>query len=81
MGQLRNNLKGPAAKNYKAWKHNLKATPLVSETSKQKRIGPVAKNAKPWKRRLIMAYAKVLGSRRAGLKGPAAKNYKPRQKS
>jgi len=79
--QIKNGLKGPAAKNYKPWKATTvqPQSVIYTYTLKGRSQGPAAKNDKPWKndrpdaanRRAVKA--QPLNTR----KGPAAKNYKP----
>ncbi len=74
----RSDLQGPAYKNYKPWKHNVKTTKVFTQNSKKKLLGPAYKNYKPWndnsKKELVII--KIGDSERQRLKGPAYKNYK-----
>ncbi len=67
----RNQLQGPAAKNYKSWQDSKSETTIVV-TEKKQLQGPEAKNHKPWKdedEKFSMVYVE-----RSDLKGPNAKN-------
>ncbi|MFT4833681.1 MAG: hypothetical protein ACI83W_000307 [Marinoscillum sp.] len=82
--QAKNDLKGPAAKNYKPWRDKTEInvpTPVIA-VDKVALKGPAAKNHKPWKVDSETEYVAIeIGSPRTELKGPAAKNYKPWKKS
>lgn len=78
-GQAKNDLKGPAAKNYKPWKDKNKshATLVTSDKSNKKLMGPEAKNQKAWKNNEqdeSVIVATTSGKKK--LMGPAAKNHK-----
>ena len=80
--QDRNDLRGPAYKNYKPWEH--KKTPIViySDSDKKSLTGPAYKNYKRSKdtsktNRVIIS---ISGNERQKLRGPAYKNYKPWRK-
>ena len=80
LSQNRNELKGPAAKNYKPWKNKVTSVEIYSNVSDADLKGPVAKNFKPWKRDKIDDSQKksvALKAQKTKLQGPAAKNYKP----
>ena len=73
-GQSKNDLKGPAAKNYKPWKDKTIGSPLVTQTQTNKLSGPEAKNAKAWeKNNTYMVAVKAVANKPKGLK---AKNNK-----
>ena len=74
--QQRNELKGPAAKNYKYYKSDKKDGQIILKTTPPRvAVGPVSKNhrikAKPMVGRDTLALAPT---HKAGLKGPAFKN-------
>ena len=74
----RSDLQGPAYKNYKPWKHNIKTTTVFTEKNKKKLSGPAYKNYKPWndnsEKELVVV--QIGNNERLKLKGPAYKNYK-----
>ncbi|MBU2916279.1 MULTISPECIES: hypothetical protein [Reichenbachiella] len=77
--QSRNDLKGPAAKNYKPWKDKNKTeVSIVMKSTDADRVqGPAAKNQKAWDQDSKADFQEVaLVSRKNDLKGPAAKNQK-----
>lgn len=71
-------LKGPKAKNYKVWKSEKSAEPVISFRRKTKVQGPKAKNQKSGDRLKKRSALIVLvrDKKRSRQKGPAAKNYK-----
>ncbi len=76
--QVRNDLIGPAAKNYKPWKNKTKSiSKLVSIRNKVNLRGPAAKNYKPWRSRTDVKYSNVEFRGKSKRMGPAAKNSKP----
>ena len=77
--QSRNDLKGPAAKNYKPWKYPKQYTGiLVAQASDRAEKGPRAKNRKAWDRDVVLLEGnRVRYPKKEKLKGPAAKNRKP----
>jgi len=77
-GQMRSELKGPKAKNYKPWKANKSNTVVVASLESESFKGPEAKNARVWdKTNRVNSTTAVVSSDRATLKGPKAKNRKP----
>lgn len=72
----RNDLKGPAYKNYKVWKDKSAPTVLYSASEKETLTGPAYKNQQAKSNvpseKLV---AVVTGSERQKLTGPAYKNY------
>ncbi|MBD0831247.1 hypothetical protein [Aestuariibaculum sediminum] len=79
--QDRSDLKGPAYKNYKPWKHKTEAKPAFTSETKSNLTGPAYKNRKVWKKESDAEYTKVAtGHERSELMGPAYKNYKPGKK-
>jgi len=79
----RSDLKGPAYKNYKPWKHKTQATTLYTTNRKQALTGPAYKNYKPWKdtSKVEVVVVNTSGTERQKLTGPAYKNYKPWKKN
>ncbi len=79
-GQAKNDLKGPAAKNYKPWKDKNKSqTTLVTvDKSDNKLMGPEAKNHKPWENKEQFQSTTLVSTsnKKKKLMGPAAKNHK-----
>ncbi len=75
---FRGDLKGPKAKHFKHWKYETTPAVHVLHETKQVLKGPDAKNkktlteTKPTDRVVVRS-----NNARKGLKGPAAKNYKP----
>lgn len=78
----RSDLKGPAYKNYKPWKHKTVPTVVYSVNNKESLKGPAYKNYKPWKDTSKAEASVVItsGHERQKLRGPAYKNYKPWKK-
>jgi len=77
----RNELRGPAYKNYKPWKHDVSPTIVYTDNRKKGLTGPAYKNYKPWKDTTEIKRTKVqFGNERQKLRGPAYKNYKPWKK-
>lgn len=77
--QGRNDLKGPAAKNYKAWtnKTQTEQNIVMKSQEAQKAQGPVAKNNKVRSEAATLDFVQVaVVSEKSSLKGPAAKNTK-----
>jgi len=78
----RSDLRGPAYKNYKPWKHKTVDTKIYSVNRKKSLTGPAYKNYKPWsdttKREAVLI--NTSGTERQKLRGPAYKNYKPWKK-
>ena len=81
VAQRKNDLKGPAAKNFKPWQSTDTGIKLYSKAELQVVQGPSAKNAKPWETQpgefRVLSQAQP---NRNELKGPKAKNFKPWQK-
>ncbi|MBD0823328.1 MULTISPECIES: hypothetical protein [Aestuariibaculum] len=76
--QDRSDLKGPAYKNYKPWKHKTEAKPVFTSNTKTDLKGPEYKNRKVWKKSEEASYTQVVvENKKANLMGPAYKNYKP----
>lgn len=76
--QSRNDLKGPAAKNFKPWKNNYPKSTLLVTTSRDNLKGPEAKNYKlHTKENAHYETSRVVMGRKKNLKGPRAKNAKP----
>lgn len=79
-GQAKNDLKGPAAKNYKPWKDKNKshATLVTFDKSDKKLMGPEAKNHKPWENNEHYESVTLVSTsnNKKKLKGPEAKNHK-----
>jgi hypothetical protein len=74
----RSDLKGPAYKNYKPWKHETTPVKIYSLNKKKSLSGPAYKNYKPWRDNSKSEAVVVnTGSERQKLTGPAYKNYKP----
>ncbi|MFY0607290.1 MAG: hypothetical protein JXR10_11270 [Cyclobacteriaceae bacterium] len=72
-------LKGPAAKNHKVWKQDIKVSKAqqLVVIPQEKLKGPVAKNKKAWnKSGHVNVIAVEVGKSTPKLKGPAAKNQK-----
>lgn len=79
--QKRNELQGPAYKNYKPWKHDTQPVTVYSVNKKEILTGPKRKNQKAWDKSVVASYTPIsFGSERAKLQGPAYKNYKPWRK-
>ena len=78
----RSDLKGPAYKNYKPWKHKTVTSAIYSVSKKKSLTGPAYKNYKPWrdKRKMETVLINTGGTERQKLMGPAYKNYKPWKK-
>ncbi|TBN06431.1 hypothetical protein EYD45_00675 [Hyunsoonleella flava] len=78
----RSDLKGPAYKNYKPWKHKTIPTVVYTVERAEKVTGPAYKNYKPWRddSKKELAVVEIGKSERQKLKGPAYKNYKPWKK-
>lgn len=78
----KSDLKGPAYKNYKPWKHKTVPTVVYTLEREEKLTGPAYKNYKPWKdqAKKEKVAIKVGDSERQKLTGPAYKNYKPWRK-
>lgn len=76
-------LQGPTYKNYKPWKHNVKATTIFTENQEKKLLGPAYKNDKPWNNtsKKELTVVKIGNNERQKLMGPAYKNYKIWKKS
>lgn len=77
--QSKNQLKGPAAKNAKAWEKSSEAqlSALYVAADQEKTTGPAAKNAKAWEKDGQPAYQPIVASgKMRKLKGPRYKNYK-----
>lgn len=74
----RNNLKGPAYKNYKPWLHKTKPVTIYIKKNKVKLMGPAFKNRKVWNTDKNTEYVaiNITGSKRQKLTGPSYKNYK-----
>ncbi|CAD0009520.1 thioredoxin domain-containing protein [Flavobacterium chungangense] len=71
-------LKGPAYKNYKFWKHETVPTKIYSENNKQSLQGPAFKNAQPVNTpKVDLVEVKIGGSEKQKLTGPAYKNHGP----
>lgn len=80
--QQKNDLQGPAYKNYKPWKHKTVPTTVYSDNNKNGLTGPAYKNYKPSKdastKKAVIV--NTSGHVRQKLTGPAYKNYKPWKK-
>ncbi|WP_439129158.1 hypothetical protein [Polaribacter sp.] len=77
----RNNLKGPAYKNFKPWKKSkteIQEIQLVT-SNKSELVGPEYKNYKVLESAKNKKKIKLVTSKRSKLTGPAYKNYKPWQ--
>ncbi len=77
--QGRNDLKGPAAKNFKPWKNDAKVEQTIAMKSHEaeKVQGPVAKNNKVRSEQEALEFREVaVVSEKSSLKGPVAKNTK-----
>ena len=68
-------LKGPKAKNHRAWESTKTAEPAVTTVEEEKQ-GPEQKNAKVWLTENL-AVVEVEASDKNSFDGPKAKNYKP----
>lgn len=80
--EKRSDLRGPAYKNYKPWKHKT-VTPAIYLVNKKKSLtGPAYKNYKPWRdtTKTETVLINTRGTERQKLRGPAYKNYKPWKK-
>ena len=77
--QDKNDLKGPAAKNYKPWQKSDNASPKKVYTlhTSNKLQGPSAKNSKVWKEEKQNFQQVELVSSKPRTTGPKAKNAKP----
>ncbi|WP_152286527.1 hypothetical protein [Flavicella marina] len=76
--QSRNDLKGPAAKNYKPWQHKTKTVEITSSSTHQQSLrSHEHKNYKPWKDNSERTKIEVVSSNKHKLRSPEAKNYKP----
>jgi hypothetical protein len=75
----RNDLKGPAFKNYKSWMHKAVPTKIYSENNKKTLQGPAYKNQQTWKNtsKQELVLVEIGGTERQQLTGPAYKNYGP----
>lgn len=72
-------LKGPKAKNAKAWNNQTIKTPTIDLNNK-KLTGPEAKNTKVWENKEDQKLVAIqVRSTSEKLQGPAAKNNKPWQ--
>jgi hypothetical protein len=76
--QAPSNLKGPAAKNYKAWKDKADQaeTPFLVSVDKPQLTGPAAKNKKVWQKKDQQSFRQLVSTRSNDLKGPHYKNRK-----
>lgn len=74
-GQYRNDLKGPAAKNYKSYKADKQESVVVTQETRNL-LGPAAKNFNHAENPVDAEVASDVRYERPKLKGPAAKNYK-----
>ena len=80
--QNRNDLKGPAYKNYKPWLHKSEPVKVYSINPEAKLTGPAYKNKKHWNRNTETKKTLItFGSERSKLTGPAYKNFKPWRKN
>jgi len=79
----KNDLKGPAYKNYKVWMDKSEPLKLYSENNKKPLTGPAYKNQQisndSSKKDLVVV--KTSGNERQKLTGPAYKNYGPWSRS
>ena len=76
-GQMRTELKGPKAKNYKPWKAS-KSNSVVASLDVESVKGPEAKNARVWDSTTkANSSSAIASSNRLSIKGPKAKNRKP----
>ena len=73
-----NDLKGPAAKNTPVQQR--RAAPLIvrEPTSAKKRWGGAVKNILPWHKQEGQRYQQLVQQRKQKLKGPRAKNRRPK---
>lgn len=75
--QSRNDLKGPAAKNYKVWQNkDQKQYAVNTQFKKERLMGPEAKNRVPWENK-DFSNLPTTQSVRKRVTGPDAKNRKP----
>ena len=76
----RNDLKGPAFKNYQSWLHNAVPTKIYTVNNKKILQGPEYKNQQVGKETYAkedLVLVETSGSKRQKLTGPAYKNYGP----
>jgi hypothetical protein len=80
--QKRNELMGPAYKNYKPWMHENEPDIVYTIEKKENLTGPKYKNKKAWDKSNEAGRTPVVfGSDRSKLSGPEYKNYKPWRKN
>lgn len=70
-------LKGPAAKNYKPWKQQARTGSLIVRTTPVDQQGPEAKNQKVWEQDTEKEALPVGTEARERVTGPEAKNRRP----
>lgn len=76
--QSHQDLKGPAAKNYKPWKQQARKGTLLVKVEEQKEKGPAYKNRKHRKVDYeVVEINSDLLNKRKRITGPKAKNRKP----
>ncbi|MEX2591606.1 MAG: hypothetical protein WD426_02445 [Anditalea sp.] len=77
--QSHQDLKGPAAKNYKPWKQQARTGALVVRVDEKEVKGPAYKNRKPWQDDANKSEVTSELRVREKITGPKAKNKKPWQ--
>jgi hypothetical protein len=70
-------LKGPAAKNYKPWKQQARTGSLLVKTTPVDQQGPEAKNQRVWEQDIEKEELPVGIEARERVTGPEAKNKRP----
>lgn len=75
--QSPSDLKGPAAKNYKPWKHQARSGDLMTIVYKKAVKGPSYKNRNPWQDETKKSFITTDFRIRKKITGPKAKNKKP----
>lgn len=78
--QSHQDLKGPAAKNYKPWKQQARKGTLLVTVDEEKVKGPAYKNKKPQKGDFEVVEVNADLRKREHVTGPKAKNSKPWKK-
>lgn len=75
----RNDLTGPAYKNYQVWMDKSEPAKIYSENNKKPLQGPAYKNDQTWRNdsKKELVEVKMGGDERQKLTGPAYKNYGP----
>jgi hypothetical protein len=69
-------LKGPAAKNYKPWKHQTKLSPVMLKVNPSEKTGPEFKNDRIWDKDTDLMAMDKEGKSTERKTGPEAKNRK-----